>query len=122
MDAILSQLNLGTFTERFRDERVDPDVVLSKSDSALAGLGVSTIGDRVRLRDLCTKYVTQRDEGEGNAVATGSDLSYRDSVSHERSLLFQPSGSGRRGTTGSSGRGKKRKNSCPRRTWTVQFV
>ena len=65
MDSILSQLSLGTLTERFQNERVEPEVVLCTSDSALAGLGVSTIGDRVRLREACTKYLErQKDESE----------------------------------------------------------
>ena len=63
----------------------------------------------------------QSDEDDGNAAASGTTLSGRDSVRQERSLLFQAnSTAGVR--SASSGRGKKRKNSCPQRTWTVQFV
>ena len=32
---------------------MDPSAVLSSSDGELDRLGVSTIGDRVRLRELC---------------------------------------------------------------------
>ena len=42
------------------------------SDTALADLGVNTIGDRIRLRELCTKYVSnqrQTDEDDENATA-----------------------------------------------------
>ena len=62
----------------------------------------------------------QNDKDDENAAAFGTTLSCRDSVRQERSLLFQPSGTASR--TGSSGRGKKKKNSCPQRTWTVQLV
>jgi len=123
MDSILHQLSLGTLSESFLNERIDPGVALSMSDSALADLGVNTIGDRIRLRELCTKYVSnqrQTDEDDENVTASGATLSCRDSVRQERSLLFQPSSTA--GRSGSSGRGKKRKNSCPQRTWTVQFV
>ena len=124
MDSILHQLSLGTLSESFSNERIDPGVALSMSDSALTDLGVNTIGDRIRLRELCTKYVSnqgQSDEDDGNAAASGTTLSGRDSVRQERSLLFQAnSTAGVR--SASSGRGKKRKNSCPQRTWTVQFV
>ena len=95
------------------------------SDSALADPGVNTIGDRIRLRELCTKHVfnqrqTDADEDDENVAALGTNLNRRDSVRQERSLLFQPNSTAAR--SGSSGRGKKRKNSCPQRTWTVQFV
>ena len=123
-DSILHQLSLGTLSESFSNERIDPGVALSMSDSALTDLGVNTIGDCFRLRELCTKYVSNReqsDEDDGNAAASGTTLSGRDSVRQERSLLFQPnSTAGVR--SASSGRGKMRKNSCPQRTWTVQFV
>jgi hypothetical protein len=53
MEHILQQLNMGTLIEKFREQKMDPSVILSSSDSELARLGVSTIGDRVRLRELC---------------------------------------------------------------------
>lgn len=94
------------------------------SDSALADLGVNTIGDHIRLRELCTKYVSNQRQIDGddeNAAASGETLSCIDYVRQERSRsLFQPSSTA--GRSGSSGRRKKRKNSCPQRTWTVQFV
>ena len=125
MDSILHQLSLETLSESFLDERIDPGVALSMSDSALADLGVNTIGDRIRLRELCTKYVfnqrqTAADEDDENIAASGTNLNRRDSVRQERSLLFQPNSTAAR--SGSSGRGKKRKKSCPQRTWTVQFM
>ena len=51
------------------------------SDIALADLGVNTIGDRTRLRELCTKYVSNQrktDEDDENADASGTTLSCRD--------------------------------------------
>ena len=83
MDSILNQLSLGTLSESFSNERIDPEVALSVSDSALADLGVNTIGDRIRLRELCTSYVSdqrQADEADENAAASGATMSYRDSV------------------------------------------
>lgn len=116
-------MSLGTLSESFSNERIDPGVALYMSDSALTDLGVNTIDDRIGLRELCTKYVSnqgQSDEDDGNAAASGTTLRGRDSVRQERSLLFQAnSTAGVR--SASSERGKK-KNSCPQRTWTVQFV
>ena len=43
------------------------------SDSALADLGVNTIGDRIRLKELCTKYVSnQRQTDEDDDALIGS--------------------------------------------------
>ena len=55
MDSVLHQLSLGTLSDSFLNGRIDPGVALSMSDSALADLGVNTIGDRIRLGELCTK-------------------------------------------------------------------
>lgn len=41
-------------------ERVEPEVVACLSDGNLASLGVSTIGDRIRLRELCTKSLEKK--------------------------------------------------------------
>ena len=43
------------------------------SDSALADLGGNTIGDRIRLKELCTKYVSnQRQTDEDDDALIGS--------------------------------------------------
>ena len=55
MGKILRELNLGTLADRFAAEKIEPDNVISASDSELTRLGVSTIGDRIRLRDLCSR-------------------------------------------------------------------
>ena len=57
MDSILNQLSSGTLSESFSNERINPGIALSMKDSDLAGLGVNTIRDRIRLRELCTNYV-----------------------------------------------------------------
>ena len=95
------------------------------SHSALANLGVITIGDCIRLRELCTKFVCnqrQTDQDNENAAASGTTLSCRDSVKQERILLFQPSRTAKNREVVALEEGKKRKNSCPEGTWTVQFV
>ena len=47
MDKILRELNLGTLADRFDAEKIEPDNVISASDSELTRLGVPTIGDRI---------------------------------------------------------------------------
>ena len=51
MERILQRLNMRTLIDKFREQRMDPCTVLSSSDGELARLGISTIGDRVRLRE-----------------------------------------------------------------------
>ena len=123
MDSILNQLRLGTVLESFLNKRIDPGVALTMLDSALAHLGVKTIGDHIQLRELCTKYGAdhrQSDEDDENAVASGTTMKNSNSLRQERSLLFQPSSTV--GSSASSGRGRKRNKSYPQRTWTVQLV
>ena len=113
MQAILNELGLGILIEKFEAERVEPEVVASLSDGNLASLGVSTIGDRIRLRELCTKSLEKsRNESDDERK------SYRERVREERNHLFQPNRSS------SSGRGRKRKSACTQsqRQWSFQFV
>ena len=60
MDDILTKLNLETLAAVFRQERIVPTIVQSMSDEEIERLGVTAIGDRVRLRELCK-------EDEGNS-------------------------------------------------------
>ena len=53
MERMPQRLNMGTLIEKFKGQRMDPSAVLSSSDGELARQGVSTIGDRLRLRELC---------------------------------------------------------------------
>ena len=46
-------------SQKFEDEKVDFNVIMSASDVDLIQLGVRTIGDRVRLRDACRRVYTR---------------------------------------------------------------
>jgi hypothetical protein len=83
---------------------VDEKIVLSSTDSELSRLGISTIGDRVRLRELCKQSV-QAGQGQGASTSAAT-------ASHEVRELFH---SNRRG----SKRGTKQ---AKKRTWTAQVV
>ena len=61
MDEIPRELNLRTLADRFDAEKIEPDNVISASHSELTRLGVSTIGDRIRLRGLCSRAVERAD-------------------------------------------------------------
>ena len=96
MEAILNELGLGILKETFEAERVEPEVVACLSDGNLASLGVSTIGNCIRLQKLCTKSLENR-KHESN----DERKNYREQVREERNHLFQPNRSS------STGRGRK---------------
>jgi len=60
MEAILNELGLGILKETFQAEIVQPEVVACLSDRNLASVGVSTIGDRIRFRELCTRSLEKK--------------------------------------------------------------
>ena len=53
MDDILAEQNLETLAAVFRREIIVPSIVQSMSNEKIEQLGVTAIGDRVRLRELC---------------------------------------------------------------------
>ena len=59
MEEILrsSQMHMETLFNRFRAQRMEPQSSLAASDQELVPLGVTTIGDRIRLRDACKKKI-----------------------------------------------------------------
>ena len=87
MDKILRELNLGTLVDRFDAEKIEPDNVISASDSELTRLGVSTIGDRIRLRDLCSR-AGERADLKVPSVSTSRNR-------EDRLALFNPRRQGR---------------------------
>jgi hypothetical protein len=130
MDKVLEAAGLLTLLERFKEERVEPELVLTMTDAELTRLGVTTIGDRVRLCTVCKN--TNGSNGNSHSgsnppettaststsQATSSGSTHRvpsaASVAVERARLFNPRHA--RGTE----RSRKRKASEPaRRTWTA---
>ena len=85
---ILISLGMTNLSEKFRSEGVDTSVVTSASDDDLIRLGVRTIGDRVRLREAC------RRTGDGGPSHVSTRM-----AQEERSLLFTPSTTSRRGSS-----------------------
>ena len=121
MKEILQKLNLGIQVEKFEQERIDPQVILASSDNELVRLGICTIGDRVRLRELRRASV----ESDINQSSSDQVESVASRVASERNLLFAP-GSSIRSTrrsnriTGNNGRNKTAQKG--KRAWAVHFV
>jgi hypothetical protein len=118
MDKILEDAGLSTVRERFKEERIDPEIVIAMSDVELARLGVQTIGDRIRLRSACrgktvaTNVALETNTPSSSATSTSSS-STAATVASERARLFNPRHS----------RVVNRKRKASRssgRTWTAQ--
>ena len=60
----------ANITAKFQAERMDPSTVLSSSDTELARLGVATIGDRIRLRELCKEAEENARQPQPTRVST----------------------------------------------------
>ena len=133
MDKILEEAGLSTSLSRFNEERIEPELIIAMTDAELTRLGVTTIGDRVRLRNVCRKKkdISTENEGASKAdigspssldaaasssvsLAGSSDVCSAASVAMKRARLFNPrysknSSRKRKATLGSN------------RSWTAQF-
>ena len=102
MEDILKELHLESLIPHFLAERIEPANVAALSDEELCRVGVTTIGDRLRLRDLCA--VAEKDRTRESVASN---------VLQERMALFN----GR-----NSRRADRKKNAVAKRSWTVSFV
>ena len=80
MDAILQSLGMETFLNRFQAQWMEPQSTVAASDQELVRLGVTTIGDRIRLRDTCKR------ELDDAAAVTNQTSAAR----QERLSIFNP--------------------------------
>ncbi|XP_070581511.1 uncharacterized protein [Ptychodera flava] len=128
MERILRELGLGNLLQKFLDERVDPKVVISLSDGQLERLGVSTIGDRSRLRSKCESTVAPDESAAEEAnvsdpiasSSVGLRSNLRRNISRERTLLFTPS---RISAVNNVRRGRTRRDIKQKvRSWTATFL
>ena len=127
LQTVLNKIGLGALIERFRGERVDLNTVIAATDAELTRLGVVTIGDRARLRDICRKEVQQHAAAAGvqerstTSTSIAPRRSYPD-ILRERASLFSSRGSRSRGGGNRrhvpSAASHRKKISRP---WTVQF-
>ena len=98
---ILRALKFESLFPKFAAQRIEPENVLVLSDEELSCLGVSTIGDLLRVRGLCVNA------GKDHPSVTANVLS-------ECMALFS-------GRSRSSRRGAKRK-AVTKRSWGLSFI
>ena len=115
--AILEKIGIPTVFEVFKKEKIDLKVAVSLSDNELIRLGITTIGDRVRFRDMCQKEINTECASTSSAANQSSS---RDSQNQrERAHLFNiRSSSSARGSRS----GTVRKKEGRKRTWTGNFL
>ena len=65
LQVALNKIGLGALMERFSAERVDFNTLIAATDIELTRLGVVTIGDRARLRDISRKVVQHQAAAAG---------------------------------------------------------
>ena len=80
MEQILQSLGMGTLLGRFRAQRMELVSFLAASDQELVRLGVTTIGERNRLRDVCKKAMGENTPPTSQTAA----------VRQERLSIFNP--------------------------------
>ena len=99
MDGTLTQLNFETLATVFQREKTVPSIVQSMSKEEIERLGVTAIGDRVRLRELCKEDEENNSSSSFGSLSVGSasrrssrsrtgDVPLADAVLEERRRLF----------------------------------
>ena len=136
MDEILEEAGLSTLLTRFNEERIEPELIVAMTDAELTRLGVTTIGDRVRLRSVCRKKKDINNEriestsstnvlppsnsypvaSSSASLANSSHVPSAASIALERARLFNP-----RHAMNSSRKRKATATVGANRTWTAQF-
>ena len=80
MEKILEKIGLGTLIGRFQEERIEPEIVLAMTDGELTRLGISTMGDCIRLRRTCRVSTSMQSSEESNLSLDNTQSSSDSSV------------------------------------------
>ena len=128
LPAVLAELNMSNLkTKLLEEEKLDLRSILNCTHEELKTLGVTAMGDRIRLLEACNKKISNIENfsatlpstatsAAASVVSTQSSSSgSRQAILNERSLLFSPYRRNRNGCRGS------KKNVIPK-FWTVQFI
>ena len=77
MDDILTEVNLETLAAVFGREIIIPSIVQSMSNEKIERIGVTAIGDRVRLRELCKDDEASESRSSFGSRSVGSPSTSR---------------------------------------------
>ena len=109
--AILEKIGISTVFEIFKKEKIDLKVAVSLSDNELSRLGIRTIGDCVRFRDMC--------QTERNTLECANTSASTSSPATQSYGLFNIRSSS---SARSSRSGTTRKREGRKRTWNGNFL
>ena len=129
LEKILQNLGMEHLYSKCLEEKIDIDSISYLTDKDLSRLGISTIGDRVRLREACRATETSPSSFDNHRGGTsGSASNFRGSraleVRNERSVLFSPGVTPRGHSKNRNANKRKHPTSSKVRSrpWTAQFV
>ena len=105
MEQILQSINLGTLLGRFQAQGMEPQAVLAASDQDLIRLGVTTIGDRIRIRDACRKKIDENNASSSQTSAREERLSIFNTRRHNSRSQTRVAARSSSGATKKAGRG-----------------
>src|SRR6516162_5939621 len=80
----LRGLGLGQYEERFRDNKIDADLLPRLTDAGLKDIGVSAFGDRLRLLDAIAALADPKPPSDVPTSPSKSSASKGAEVSAER--------------------------------------
>ena len=121
MAQILQTVNLASLLDRFQAQRMEAESVLAASDQDLIRLGVSTIGDRIRLHDACRKKV---EENAASTSQASNSTSQANAARVEHLSIFHPRRHNNTNQTRASARSSstRSKRAAKKTPWTPTFV
>ena len=145
ISTLLTNIGLSRLIGNFKDEKLDDiQIIGSLTDSEMTRVGVSSIGDRIRLRDACrrnindgnstTAVITSPTSSDAVARSNNSNISSsssssllpsnhaRSRVQEQRSFLFQGRAArGGRRASSTTGRSSTVSRTTIGRTWTMNI-
>lgn len=110
---VLKKLNLEEFISNFEKEKITTRIIPTLKDEDIERLGIKALGDRIRLRQMCAKAIS---DGTSNVAASTSFAATGDRATYairERLNIF--------GARRSGGPNKKATKKAAR-SWTPQFL
>ena len=73
MAKALRNIGLSVLIPRFQNENINTETILRFTDGNLSELGVTTLGDRIRLKEECQKLSQRSREENANSSTNYGD-------------------------------------------------
>lgn len=129
MEAFLKEVNLEWLLSTLTNQKIEVSMLLNLNDNDLIQMGVTTLGDRIRLKHASKNWAANSGEhrSEGHNISTSAHSSATNiphssnqNIGDEIRHLFSPY-SRQAPQTGPRTGSRARKNTKKMRPWTVNF-